>query len=220
MQSTGLTKNALFGRVLPVLDQRTSSGDMKLVKILNTHHHHDHAGGNAEIVRFGLPLPCLASFFRRPRLLALTDSSASPAKDVSSANLGRSRLRACDAHACAQCGLLARSAYACCGAAHALSHAGQHLLACREHGKRRRQGRLHWRHALRRWLRSLFRGQCARNARGTEQHARKPRRESKSVRECSDLWPFCSAEWGSVQEMCVWSPLVDTDNGFLAIAWP
>ena len=43
--------------VLPVLDQKTKSGDIKLSRIINTHHHHDHAGGNAEILsHYKLPI--------------------------------------------------------------------------------------------------------------------------------------------------------------------
>ncbi|KAF2995660.1 Cytoplasmic glyoxalase II [Curvularia kusanoi] len=34
--------------VLPVLDEKTKAG-LKLSTIINTHHHHDHAGGNEEI---------------------------------------------------------------------------------------------------------------------------------------------------------------------------
>ncbi|KAF2087799.1 putative hydroxyacylglutathione hydrolase [Saccharata proteae CBS 121410] len=43
--------------VLPVLKEKTSSGAIKLSKIINTHHHHDHAGGNGEILKhFKLPI--------------------------------------------------------------------------------------------------------------------------------------------------------------------
>ncbi|PVI02392.1 hydroxyacylglutathione hydrolase [Periconia macrospinosa] len=43
--------------VLPVLNEKTESGAIKLTKIINTHHHHDHAGGNVEILkRFDLPI--------------------------------------------------------------------------------------------------------------------------------------------------------------------
>ncbi|KAF2466115.1 hydroxyacylglutathione hydrolase [Lindgomyces ingoldianus] len=43
--------------VLPYLKDKTDSGDIKLSKIINTHHHHDHAGGNAEIIKyFKLPI--------------------------------------------------------------------------------------------------------------------------------------------------------------------
>lgn len=44
-------------RVLPVLKQRTDSGEIKLTQIINTHHHHDHAGGNAELLKkYDLPI--------------------------------------------------------------------------------------------------------------------------------------------------------------------
>ncbi|KAJ8114677.1 hypothetical protein OPT61_g3497 [Boeremia exigua] len=36
--------------VLPVLEKETQAG-LKLTKIINTHHHHDHAGGNKEILK-------------------------------------------------------------------------------------------------------------------------------------------------------------------------
>ncbi|KAF1996782.1 hydroxyacylglutathione hydrolase [Amniculicola lignicola CBS 123094] len=43
--------------VLPVLKEHTDSGAIKLSKIINTHHHHDHAGGNVEILKhFQLPI--------------------------------------------------------------------------------------------------------------------------------------------------------------------
>ncbi|PSN66017.1 Metallo-hydrolase/oxidoreductase [Corynespora cassiicola Philippines] len=43
--------------VLPVLKEKTDSGAIKLSKIINTHHHHDHAGGNGEILKhFKLPI--------------------------------------------------------------------------------------------------------------------------------------------------------------------
>ncbi|KAH7048475.1 hydroxyacylglutathione hydrolase [Macrophomina phaseolina] len=43
--------------VLPVLKQQTESGSIKLSKIINTHHHHDHAGGNGEILKhYKLPI--------------------------------------------------------------------------------------------------------------------------------------------------------------------
>ncbi|OJD30671.1 hydroxyacylglutathione hydrolase [Diplodia corticola] len=43
--------------VLPVLQQQTESGAIKLLKIINTHHHHDHAGGNGEILKhYKLPI--------------------------------------------------------------------------------------------------------------------------------------------------------------------
>ncbi|KAF2681516.1 hydroxyacylglutathione hydrolase [Lentithecium fluviatile CBS 122367] len=43
--------------VLPVLKEKTDSGSIKLSKIINTHHHHDHAGGNVEILKhFKLPI--------------------------------------------------------------------------------------------------------------------------------------------------------------------
>ncbi|KAI9715295.1 MAG: Cytoplasmic glyoxalase II [Chrysothrix sp. TS-e1954] len=37
--------------VLPVLKQQISSGAINLKSIINTHHHHDHAGGNAETLK-------------------------------------------------------------------------------------------------------------------------------------------------------------------------
>jgi len=43
--------------VLPVLKNQTESGAVKLTYIINTHHHHDHAGGNSEILsHFPLPI--------------------------------------------------------------------------------------------------------------------------------------------------------------------
>ncbi|KAK8189233.1 hydroxyacylglutathione hydrolase [Phyllosticta capitalensis] len=43
--------------VLPVLKDKTESGAIKLSKIINTHHHHDHAGGNEEILKhYKLPI--------------------------------------------------------------------------------------------------------------------------------------------------------------------
>ncbi|KAL6151590.1 Cytoplasmic glyoxalase II [Exserohilum turcicum] len=43
--------------VLPVLKEQTTAGGLKLTKIINTHHHHDHAGGNSEILKaFNLPI--------------------------------------------------------------------------------------------------------------------------------------------------------------------
>ncbi|EUC49955.1 hypothetical protein COCMIDRAFT_83160 [Bipolaris oryzae ATCC 44560] len=43
--------------VLPVLKEQTTTGGLKLTKIINTHHHHDHAGGNTEILKaFNLPI--------------------------------------------------------------------------------------------------------------------------------------------------------------------
>lgn len=42
--------------VLPVLKDKTKNGDIKLSTIINTHHHHDHAGGNKEILKH-FPLP-------------------------------------------------------------------------------------------------------------------------------------------------------------------
>ncbi|KAK4983202.1 Cytoplasmic glyoxalase II [Elasticomyces elasticus] len=57
------TKNAVIidpanpPEVLPVLKQKTESGDIKLQSIINTHHHHDHAGGNGEILKhYKLPI--------------------------------------------------------------------------------------------------------------------------------------------------------------------
>ncbi|KAI9667476.1 MAG: Cytoplasmic glyoxalase II [Bathelium mastoideum] len=43
--------------VLPVLKDHTASGSIKLGSIINTHHHHDHAGGNSEILKhYNLPI--------------------------------------------------------------------------------------------------------------------------------------------------------------------
>ncbi|KAF2658855.1 hydroxyacylglutathione hydrolase [Lophiostoma macrostomum CBS 122681] len=44
--------------VLPVLKEKSDSGAIKLSKIINTHHHHDHAGGNVEILK-SFPLPII-----------------------------------------------------------------------------------------------------------------------------------------------------------------
>ncbi|KAF2743226.1 glyoxylase [Sporormia fimetaria CBS 119925] len=44
--------------VLPVLDEKTSSGAINLTHIINTHHHHDHAGGNSEMLKH-YPLPII-----------------------------------------------------------------------------------------------------------------------------------------------------------------
>lgn len=43
--------------VLPVLKEHTSNGSINLKSIINTHHHHDHAGGNSEILKhYKLPI--------------------------------------------------------------------------------------------------------------------------------------------------------------------
>lgn len=42
--------NEVDGSVLPVLNDRIESGEIKLTSIITTHHHADHAGGNREIV--------------------------------------------------------------------------------------------------------------------------------------------------------------------------
>ncbi|KAF5846311.1 hypothetical protein GGP41_003751 [Bipolaris sorokiniana] len=43
--------------VLPVLKEQTTTGGLKLTKIINTHHHDDHAGGNTEILEaFNVPV--------------------------------------------------------------------------------------------------------------------------------------------------------------------
>lgn len=44
--------------VLPVLKKQTDSGDIKLISIINTHHHRDHAGGNADLLK-QYPLPII-----------------------------------------------------------------------------------------------------------------------------------------------------------------
>jgi len=43
--------------VLPTLKKETENGNIKLTNIINTHHHHDHAGGNNEILKsYKLPI--------------------------------------------------------------------------------------------------------------------------------------------------------------------
>jgi len=44
--------------VLPVLKEQIDSGKIKLTSIINTHHHGDHAGGNAEVLKT-YPLPVI-----------------------------------------------------------------------------------------------------------------------------------------------------------------
>lgn len=44
--------------VLPILQDKTSNNTIKLTHIINTHHHHDHAGGNIEILKH-FPLPII-----------------------------------------------------------------------------------------------------------------------------------------------------------------
>ncbi|GAB7352527.1 hypothetical protein MBLNU459_g2921t1 [Dothideomycetes sp. NU459] len=44
--------------VLPVLEEKTDSGAINLKQIINTHHHHDHAGGNTKILQ-AYPLPII-----------------------------------------------------------------------------------------------------------------------------------------------------------------
>jgi len=44
--------------VLPVLKKQVDSGAINLVNIINTHHHHDHAGGNVEMLKT-YPLPII-----------------------------------------------------------------------------------------------------------------------------------------------------------------
>jgi len=44
--------------VLPVLKGQIDSGKIKLTSIINTHHHGDHAGGNAEVLKT-YPLPVI-----------------------------------------------------------------------------------------------------------------------------------------------------------------
>ncbi|KAF1815212.1 Metallo-hydrolase/oxidoreductase [Eremomyces bilateralis CBS 781.70] len=44
--------------VLPVLKELVSRGDIKLTNIVNTHHHHDHAGGNVEMLQH-YPVPII-----------------------------------------------------------------------------------------------------------------------------------------------------------------
>ncbi|KAI4737799.1 Metallo-hydrolase/oxidoreductase [Aureobasidium sp. EXF-12298] len=44
--------------VLPVLKKQVDSGDINLKHIINTHHHHDHAGGNVEMLKT-YPLPII-----------------------------------------------------------------------------------------------------------------------------------------------------------------
>ncbi len=40
----------LIYSVVPVIRELEESGDIKLVGIVNTHHHHDHSGANKELV--------------------------------------------------------------------------------------------------------------------------------------------------------------------------
>jgi hydroxyacylglutathione hydrolase len=47
-------------RVLPVLKQLESSGEIKLTSLINTHHHYDHAGGNEEMLKAYTGLPVIA----------------------------------------------------------------------------------------------------------------------------------------------------------------
>jgi len=43
--------------VLPVLKQEVENGNIKLKSIINTHHHRDHAGGNADLLKhYSLPV--------------------------------------------------------------------------------------------------------------------------------------------------------------------
>jgi len=43
--------------VLPVLKEKIDSGSIKLTSIINTHHHRDHAGGNADTLKsFNVPV--------------------------------------------------------------------------------------------------------------------------------------------------------------------
>ncbi|KAB8343032.1 hypothetical protein FH972_022626 [Carpinus fangiana] len=44
--------------VLPVLKSKVDAGEIDLQSIINTHHHHDHAGGNTEILKT-YPLPII-----------------------------------------------------------------------------------------------------------------------------------------------------------------
>ncbi|THZ04805.1 Metallo-hydrolase/oxidoreductase, partial [Aureobasidium pullulans] len=44
--------------VLPVLKKQVDSGAINLKNIINTHHHHDHAGGNVEMLKT-YPLPII-----------------------------------------------------------------------------------------------------------------------------------------------------------------
>ncbi|KAG9961084.1 Metallo-hydrolase/oxidoreductase, partial [Aureobasidium melanogenum] len=44
--------------VLPVLKKQVDSGAINLKSIINTHHHHDHAGGNVEMLK-SYPLPII-----------------------------------------------------------------------------------------------------------------------------------------------------------------
>lgn len=61
--SDGTTKEAVVidpanpPEVLPVLKPLTDAGDIKLTAIVNTHHHRDHAGGNAQMLKtFSVPV--------------------------------------------------------------------------------------------------------------------------------------------------------------------
>ncbi|KAF2453640.1 beta-lactamase-like protein [Lineolata rhizophorae] len=44
--------------VLPVLQEQTSNGQIKLTSIINTHHHYDHAGGNTDLLKL-FPVPVI-----------------------------------------------------------------------------------------------------------------------------------------------------------------
>jgi hydroxyacylglutathione hydrolase len=45
--------------VLPVLKKQTDDGHIKLTAIINTHHHHDHAGGNIELLKHYSEVPII-----------------------------------------------------------------------------------------------------------------------------------------------------------------
>lgn len=49
------------GAVLPVLEKKISGGEIDLKRIITTHHHRDHAGGNAEVLKTYPHLQCLGS---------------------------------------------------------------------------------------------------------------------------------------------------------------
>lgn len=49
------------GTVLPVLKEKLASGEIDLKRIITTHHHRDHAGGNADVLKAYPQLECLGS---------------------------------------------------------------------------------------------------------------------------------------------------------------
>lgn len=45
--------------VLPILKKQTDGRQIKLTAIINTHHHRDHAGGNAELLKHYTEVPII-----------------------------------------------------------------------------------------------------------------------------------------------------------------